>query len=372
MKIPLARPDITQHEIDAVVAVLKTPDLALGPLLPEFERRFAERCQTRWAVAVSSGTAALHLLVRSLAWGEGDEVITTPFSFVASTNCLLYERARPVFVDVDRRTWNMDPSGMAAAVTGRTRGIIVVDVFGQIADYEPIQKVADRHGLRVIEDSCEALGSRHRGRPAGALADAGAFGFYPNKQITTGEGGMIVTDDEEIAVLCRSLRNQGRDADGAWLSHQRLGYNYRISDIACALGIAQLERLDDIMATRSRVARWYLEQLENELASGALSLQRALPDTETSWFVFVIRLSDDHSANDRDAILGELRRQGIGCGNYFAPIHLQEYMVEAFGYKRGDFPVCEALADRTLALPFHKLLTEADVAAVCDCLRRGL
>ncbi len=367
--IPLARPDITEEEIDAVVAVLRTPNLSLGPKLGEFEQAMAEACQTDHAIAVCSGTAALHLIVRSMGIGPGDEVITTPFSFVASTNCMLFEGATPVFADVDPETWNIDPAAIEAAVTDRTKAILPVDVFGQPTDYDAIDAIAGKHGLRVIEDSCEALGSTWRGRPAGGLGDAGVFGFYPNKQITTGEGGMIVTSDEALARMCRSLRNQGRDTHGGWLSHPRMGYNYRLSDINCALGAVQVSRLDEIVKTRRAVAEWYRTELADETR---LSMQRVLEPAFVSWFVFVVRLDDRYSREDRDNILRQLRDQGIGCSNYFVPIHLQPYMVEQFGFKEGDFPVCESLADRTIALPFHKEMTPESVKRVCDSLRELL
>ena len=310
-EIPLARPDITQREIDAVVAVLETPNLSLGPKLAEFEERFTEYCGTRWAVACSSGTAALHLLIRAYGIGPGDEVITTPFSFIASANCALFEGARPVFADIDPETWNIDPARVAAAVTDRTRAIIPVDVFGQVADFDPILELARERGLKVIEDSCEAVGGRYKGRPAGSLGDAGTFGFYPNKQITTGEGGMIVTDDQQVAQLARSLRNQGRDSDGGWLAHTRLGYNFRISDINCALGIVQLERIDEILANRRRVAELYLKRLADE---SRIRTQRISDDVEMSWFVFVVRLTDDYPPQARDEILVRLREKGIAWG----------------------------------------------------------
>ncbi len=366
MRYPLALPDITDREIQAVVDVLKTPNLALGPKMADFEAEFARRCRTRHAVAVSSGTAGLHLLIRAAGIGEGDEVITTPFSFVASANCILYEQARPVFVDVDPETWNIDAGAIEAAVTSRTRAILPVDVFGQPGDYDAIGAIAERHGLHVIEDSCEALGSCYRGRPAGSLGDAGVFGFYPNKQITTGEGGMIVTGDDALADACRSMRNQGRDAMGGWLEHTRLGFNYRISEINCALGLAQLQRLDEIMARRAERAAWYREILAEE---PRVVLQRVRPEVEVSWFVFVVRLSDDYTAADRDRLLAALRERGIGCSNYFVPIHLQRYMIEAFGFQRGDLPRCEALTDRTIALPFHTELSKDDVAEICRELR---
>jgi len=366
MRYPLACPDVTDREIEAVVAVLRTPQLSMGPKVGAFEASVARRCGARHAIAVSSGTAALHLLVRGMDIAEGNEVITTPFSFVASTNCMLYERAKPVFVDIDPDTWNIDVRRIEAAVTSRTKAILPVDAFGQPADYDTISAIARRHRLRVIEDSCEALGALYKGRPAGSLGDAGAFGFYPNKQITTGEGGMIVTDDEKLAATCRSLRNQGRDVDGGWLAHPRLGYNYRLSDIHCALGAAQMERLDELLATRRRVAQWYHEILAGD--------RRIIPPkvashVEVSWFVFVVRLSDDYDSRDRDRILSRLAERGIGCSNYFAPIHLQAYVAEKLGCKRGDFPICEAVADRTIALPFQKHLTQDDVAVICAELR---
>ncbi|HUU83865.1 MAG TPA: DegT/DnrJ/EryC1/StrS family aminotransferase [Phycisphaerae bacterium] len=368
-EIPLARPDVTQREIDAVVAVLETPDLSLGPKLDEFERRFAEYCGTAQAVACSSGTAALHLLVRAFGIGPGHEVITTPFSFVASANCALFEGARPVFADIDADTWNIDPRRVAAAVTDRTKAVIPVDVFGQVADLDPILELARSRGLKVIEDSCEAVGGRYKGKRAGSIGDAGTFGFYPNKQITTGEGGMIVTDDEDVAGLVRSMRNQGRGTDGGWLAHCRLGYNFRLSDINCALGIVQLERIDEILANRRRVAELYLKRLADETR---VRTQRIIDDVEMSWFVFVVRLADEYAPQARDEILVRLREEGIGCSNYFAPIHLQPFYVEQFGYREGDFPVAEALSARTIALPFHAGLTESDIDRVCTSLQRLL
>lgn len=367
--IPLGRPNITQAEIDAVAAVLRSGQLSLGPKLVEFEQAFAGYCKAKHAVACSSGTAGLHLLIQAMGIGSGDEVITTPFSFIASANCAMLEGARPVFVDIDPHTWNIRPDLIDAAITPRTRAIIPVDVFGQPVDMAPIRRIAERRGLRVIEDSCEALGSRYRGRPAGSLGDAGVFGFYPNKQITTGEGGMIVTDDAELARLCRSLRNQGRDTNGGWLAHPRLGYNYRLSDINCALGLVQLGRIDEIVEARRRVERLYRERLDRE---PRVILQRLHDDVEMSWFVLVVRLADEYSQMDRDRVLTRLAERGVGCSNYFAPIHLQPFYVERFGYKVGDYPVCEAVAARSVALPFHHELTEEDVDTVCAELCRLL
>ncbi len=360
--IPLARPNISQAEIDAVVAVLRTPHLSLGPKAPEFEAAFARFCGTRYAVAVSSGTAGLHLVVRAMGITAGDEVVTTPFSFIASSNSVVMEGATPVFVDIDAHTWDIDAGRIEAAITKRTKAILPVDVFGQIADMTAICGIAERHRLRVIEDSCEALGSRLRGKPAGSLGDAGVFGFYPNKQITTGEGGMIVTDDEDLAALCRSMRNQGRGTDGGWLAHPRLGYNYRLTDMQCAMGLVQLSRLAELVGARARVYGWYRERLADEKR---VVLQKVRAEQEVSWFVFVIRLADRYTQTDRDRILKTLSARGIGCSNYFAPIHLQPFYVERFGYKPGDFPVCEAVAARTIALPFHHELTESDVDLVC-------
>lgn len=358
MSIPLSCPDISDVERDAVLKVLSTPQLSLGPKVPEFERVFASYVGTRHAVALNSGTSALHLCIRAMGIGPGDEVITTPFSFIASSNCILFEGAKPVFADVDPSTWNIDVTKIEAAITPRTKAILPVDVFGQPADMDPIVAVARKHKLRVLEDSCEALGATYKGRRAGSLGDAGVFGFYPNKQVTTGEGGMIVTDDENIARLAVSMRNQGRGEDGGWLAHARLGYNFRLSDINCALGIAQMSRVEEILARRNRVAGWYLDRLRNEKR---VTLQRILPDCRISWFVMVVRLADSYTREDRDRILHGLKEQGIGTNNYFTPIHLQPFYVQQFGYQRGDLPACEALCDRTVALPFHGLLTEAEV-----------
>jgi perosamine synthetase len=364
MEIALSRPDITQQEIDAVVEVLKSERLSLGPKLNEFEKHFAAYCGSRHAVACANGTSGLHMLVKAMGIGPDCEVITTPFSFIASANCILFENATPVFADIDAETWNIDPDRIEAAVTERTAGIIAVDVFGQIADFERIAAIARRHNLRVIEDSCEALGSHYRGRPAGTLGEAGVFGFYPNKQMTTGEGGMIVTDDDHLADQARVLRNQGR-VGGGWLAHEQLGYNFRLSDLQCALGIVQLSRVEAFVAARQRVAQQYLERIAPE---PRLLTQRIVADCQMSWFVFVVALSEDYTQTDRDRILESLRNEGIGSSNYFVPIHLQPFYREQYGYGEGDFPVCESLAGRTIALPFHNRLTESEVDIVCRTL----
>jgi len=369
MKITLSRPDITQAERDAVNEVLQGPQLALGPKLIELERVFADYVGTHYAAAVSSGTCGLHLCLQAMGIRAGDEVITTPFSFIASSNCIMFDGAKPVFVDIDPETWNIDPARISAALTDRTRAILPVDVFGLPADFDTTQKTASRHNLRVLEDSCEALGASYKGRPAGTLGEAGVFGFYPNKQVTTGEGGMVVTNDEHIHQMVLSLRNQGRDTQGGWLAHARLGYNFRMSEINCALGIAQMTRVDEILAKRSRVAEYYLQRLNDE---PRVRLQKIPSDCQISWFVMVVRLDDRYSRQDRDRILDQLRDQGIQCSNYFPPIHLQPFYQEQFGYKGGDFPICEALADRTVALPFHGMLTDDDVDMVCKALQKLL
>ncbi len=364
--IPLSAQDITQAEIDAVVAVLRSQRLSLGPRIPEFEAEFTRRLGVKHAVACSSGTAGLHMCWKALGVGRGDEVITTPFSFIASSNSIMFDGGKPVLVDIDPQTWQIDPARVGAAVTPRTKAILPVDVFGAPSDMDAVWAIARRHNLRVLEDSCEALGATYKGRPAGTLGEAGVFGFYPNKQMTTGEGGMVVTNDDDIAFQVRSLRNQGRDPEGGWLAHPRLGYNYRMCDILAALGTAQVRRLDEILTQRDRVARLYQERLADE---PRLVLQKVPADTRISWFVFVVRLSDDYTPADRDAILKRLQAQGVGCNVYFPPIHLQQFYQDQLGYRPGDFPITEALAARTMALPFHNRLTEADVDHVVKTLR---
>ncbi len=366
--IPLARPFVTQAEIDAVVSVLKTPTLSLGPRVPEFENALADYCGTKHAIACSSGTAGLHMIVRAMGIGAGDEVITTPFSFVASANCILMEDATPVFADIDPDTWNIDPKAVKAAITPRTKAILPVDAFGPVAEMSAIRAIATESKLRVIEDSCEALGTVYNGCRAGSLGDAGVFGFYPNKQITTGEGGMVVTDDDDIAELCRSLRNQGREG-GGWLAHPRMGFNFRMSDINAALGLTQVSRIEEIIAERTRVHELYTQRLSSE---SRVVLQKVEGDQDVSWFVLVVRLADQYTASDRNGILSSLSEIGIGCSNYFAPIHLQPFYVAEFNFKPGDFPICEGVASRTIALPFHHELTANDVDTICTELEKLL
>jgi len=386
--IPLAQPDITEAEIEAVVGVLKTSYLALGPKLKEFEGAIAEYAGVRCAVAVNSGTSALHLIIRALGIGEGDEVITTPFSFISSSNCILYERARPVFVDIAPKTLNIDPERIEAAITSRTKAILAVDVFGQPADWDRLRAIADRYGLKLIEDSAEALGAEWRSpkaivqRPesksldqknkgkfqwkrAGSFGNAGVFAFYPNKQITTGEGGVILTNDAELARICRSMANQGRGDGGEWLQHVRLGYNYRMNEMSAALGLAQLSRIEKIVASRAQVGDWYAKALKEV---EGINPPYISPNIRMSWFVYVARLNEEFTQKDRDRILRGLQEKGIGCRNYFAPIHLQPFYREILGTKEGDFPVTESIAARTLALPFYNKLTEGEVDYVVENL----
>lgn len=368
MNIGLSSPDISDAEIAAVADVLRSGRLSLGPKVEEFEAAVAGYCGAKHGIAVSSGTCGLHLLARAMEIGPGDEVITTPFSFVASTNCFLFEGGIPRFVDIDARTWNINVDAMAAAISPRTKVLLPVDVFGVVPPMEKVRALATKHRLRVIEDSCEALGATYRGKKAGTLGDAGVFGFYPNKQITTGEGGLIVTDDDRIAAVCRSMRNQGRDTM-AWLCHDRMGYNYRLADVNCAIGVEQMKRIDAILARRNQVAAWYMQRLRDE---PRLSMQQIPAECGISWFVFVVKLADRYDEAARNGIIEKLRAAGIGCSNYFAPIHLQKYMMERFGCKRGDYPVCEAVAARTIALPFHAKLSESQVDEVCAMLRKML
>ena len=359
-EIPLSRPDVTETELDEVVRVLKTDRLSLGPRLQAFENACAERAGRKFGIGVNSGTSGLHLCVKALGLAEGDEVITTPFSFIATTNCVLFEGARPILVDVDPVSYNLDPSALEAAITPRTRAILPVEVFGNTAHFDEYERIARRHDLMLIEDCCEALGGALGERPAGSFGECGVFAFYPNKQITTGEGGMIVTDRQDVRDLCVSLRNQGR-ATEAWLSHARLGYNYRMSEIAAAMGAGQMQRLDEILAKRRHAASLYdqaLADVEDIHAPPMADRENA------SWFVYVIRLDDRFDRERRDAIIASLQQAGIGCSNYFVPIHTQPYIMEMLGTKEGDFPVTERIAARTIALPFFANLASDQVERV--------
>ncbi len=382
MRIPLSRPDITEREIERVIEVLHSPRLSLGPVLREFEEAFATYLGRRRAVAVSSGTSGLFLSLLALGIGAGDEVITTPFTFIASATTIMMTGARPVFVDIDRTSLNLAPERLQAAITDRTRAVLPVEVFGNPAGFDRICEIAERHRLAVVEDSCEALGSALWGQKAGTFGTLSVFGFYPNKQITTGEGGMILTDRDDLADMCVSLRNQGRSTAGdggsraqpsafgvSWLAHERLGYNYRLSDINCALGIVQLSRLEEIKALRRRVASWYQEMLAPD---DRLIVPKEADGCETSWFVFVVQLAERFGVRQRDRVLQEMNQQGIQVANYFPPVHLQPFIAEKYGCAPGDFPAAESVSGRTIALPFHNRLTQDEVAIVCGTLRAVL
>jgi len=415
VKISLARPDITNLERQYVSEILDTSSLSLGPRLQEFEEELAKYVGCRYAVAVNSGTSALHLAVKASRIGESDEVVTTPFSFIASANCILFERAKPVFVDIDDKTLNIDINRLEDTVKRliakrqKLKAILPVHVFGRPCELDEILEIAEKYELKVIEDACEAIGAEyHTGnanlksqnfkiksskeeaintkksgvdsykrdkeankiwQKVGSFGQCGVFAFYPNKQITTGEGGMIVTDDENIYKLCKSMRNQGRSDNCEWLQHERLGYNYRISDINCALGMAQLERIDKILAKREEVAKIYNKELAE---MDELILPQSERNKKISWFVYVVRLIDKYSQEDRDLILGKLKEKGIGCSNYFPPIHLQPFYQNMFGYKIGDFPATERVAKRTIALPFYNNLKEEEINFVCNRLKEAL
>lgn len=377
-EIPLSGPDITDAEIDAVTAVLRSGRLSIGPKQDLFEQQVASHCDRRTGIAVSSGTAGLHMVLLALGIGPGDEVITTPFSFIASANCILMVGAKPVFVDICPQSLNLDPKRLEEAITGKTKAVIAVEVFGNPKHMDTIEAIARRHEIALIEDACEGLGGRHQGRPIGGFGRASVFGFYPNKQITTGEGGMIVTDDDRLADLCRSLRNQGRAVasdqsdrvgspeTGSWLAHARLGYNYRLSEINAALGCVQMDRLDEMLEKRRRIANAYTQRL---LDHHDLILPTPPgEDRDMSWFVYVVRLAPEYDREARDRLIHALRRHEIGCSNYFPPIHLQPFYKSELGYREGDYPICESISDRTIALPFFNAIDDTQIDLVCQTL----
>jgi perosamine synthetase len=367
-QIPLARPVLGDAERDAVIDVLRSGQLSLGPRLAEFERAFAARVGAPLASAVSSGTAGLHLALRAAGVGDGDEVVTSPFSFVASANAALYERARPVFADIDPVTLNLDPDAAAAAVSERTRALLPVHIFGYPADMAAFERLADDHGLAIVEDACEALGAMHAdGRAVGARGHPAVFGFYANKQLTTGEGGMITLADPALKERIDSERNQGRAPDMGWLDHDRLGFNYRLSELACALGVAQLGRLEQLLASRARVAERYREAL-----AGIDGLELPCEDAggvRRGWFVFVIQLPADA---DCERVVGALAAQGIQSKPYLPAIHLMSFYRDRFGHREGEFPVCEDVAARSLALPFFPEMSEGQIARVAERLSAAL
>jgi perosamine synthetase len=366
--VPLARPLLDDRDVRLVVETLRSGRLALGPRLGEFERALGRYLGVPHVAAVSSGTAGLHLAIRAAGVEPGDEVLTTPFSFVASANCLLYEGARPRFCDIDPRSLNIDPEAVEAAVTERTTGLLPVHVFGYPADIGALERAAAKRGLWLVEDACEALGARHAdGRAVGARGNLSVFGFYPNKQLTTGEGGAVVAPDFELKRRIDSERNQGRAPDMGWLDHDRLGFNYRLDELSCALGLAQLGRLDELLAARAQVAAMYAEALE-----GVEGLELPCADSggdRRSWFVYVVQLPPEA---DRDATMGALRERGVESKPYLPAIHLLSFYRERFGHREGEFPVCEDVARRSLALPFFPELTESQVERVVEALRAAL
>lgn len=388
MKIPMSSPDLSDEELYAVQEVLETRFLSNGPKTIAFEENLASYVGSGFGVGVNSGTSGLHLSVIAAGISKNDLVITTPFSFIASANSLLYEQVIPIFVDIDPVTFNIDPEKVHQAAEdislggkstekwlprsfhssenelGELKAILAVDAFGQPADYDSLKKTAFEYNLNIIEDSCEALGAEYKGQKAGTLGDVGVFAFYPNKQITTGEGGMLVTDHQDWADLYRSLRNQGRDIFNSWLNHTRLGYNYRLDEMSAALGLSQLSRIEELLEKRARVANWYNERLDKQ--HGILTPIIASTTTRMSWFVYVVRVSGFITRNN---LMNELNDLGIPSRPYFTPIHLQPFYKKKFGYQPGDFPETEKAGDQCLALPFSSIMKEKQVEFVCNAIK---
>jgi perosamine synthetase len=365
--VPLSGPYLGEREEELVLEILRSGRLSLGPTIDRFEELVAERVGAPYAAAVSSGTTGLHLLCIAAGIAPGDEVITSPYSFAASANCFVYEGGVPVFADIDRRTLNLDPDAVEAAITERTKAIVAVDIYGYPCELDELRAIADRHGLALIDDACEALGARYRGTPVGSSGTSCVFAFYPNKQITTGEGGMVITHSEEEWHLIRSLRNQGRPEPGGWLEHVRLGFNYRLSDIAAALGIGQIERLDEILVLRSEAARRY-----HGILGGVDGLELPCADDvdhERSWFVYVVLFPDSAA---RERVIGAFEREGIGYNRYLPSIHLQPYMRERYGFEEGLCPAAEDISSRSLALPFFTGIESAAQERVAEVLASAL
>jgi dTDP-4-amino-4,6-dideoxygalactose transaminase len=366
-RVPLSRPYLDERDEEAVLEVLRSGRLSLGPAIERFEELCAERVGAPYAAAVSSGTAGLHMLCHIAGVQPGDEVITSPVSFVATANCFIIEGGVPVFADVDPETLNLDPAAVEAAITDRTRGIVVVDMFGYPCELDELRSIAERHGLWLIDDSCEALGAEYKGAPIGSHGPSGAFGFYPNKQLTTGEGGMVTTHSEEEWDLLKSLRNQGRSYDSRWFHHPRVGFNYRLTDLQAALGISQLEKLDTMLGLRSAAAARY-----TELLAGVDGVETPHPDDadhKRSWFVYVVQLD---RGLDRETVMERLKAQGIEAGHYVPAVHLQPYMRETYGFSEGTCPVAEDACDRSMALPFFPQIEAADQELVVDALRDAI
>lgn len=359
----MSSPEISEEDISEVTRILASGTLSIGPATEAFEHAVASYVGARHGIAVNSGTSGLHLCIRAAGIGQGHEVVTSPFSFVASANCVLYEGGRPVFADIEEDTLGLDPQSVADRIGPHTRAILPVHVFGQPAAMGELCAFASDSGLIVIEDACEALGAEYRGRRVGTFGQAGCFSFYPNKQITTGEGAVIVTDCDRTAAMMRSMRNQGRGAMGAWLEHEILGYNYRMTEMSAALGLSQMRRVDRILAAREHVASLYAEALAS--VSGVRLIRPAPATTRMSWFAAIVRLD---AWFDRDRVIARLGEQGIPARAYFSPLHLQPLYRERFGYRGGEFPVTEQVACSTLALPFYNALSDADVERVVSTL----
>ena len=374
MQVPLSSPDIIEKDIEAVVGVMKTRYLSIGPKVVEFEKRMGNFVGTKYAVAVNSGTSALHLIIRGMGIGEGDVVITTPFSFIASSNCILFEKGRPLFVDIEEDTLNMDADkvekkleSLSRRELAKVKALLVVDAFGQPADWDRFKEIGKKYNLKLIEDSAEALGAEYKGKRAGSLGEVGVFAFYPNKQITTGEGGVIVTDNEELARAARSMRSQGRGENGEWLDHERLGYNFRMDELSSALGCSQMERIGEISNKRAKVAWMYGEKLA-EIEEVQVPFIADYVN-KMSWFVYVIRLNKDIN---RNSVIEYLNQEGVQCKPYFTPIHLQSFYRKLFGYNERDFPITEDVSSRTIALPFFTNLKEEQINYVVAKLKEGI
>lgn len=363
MKIQIAKPDIDKEDINGVVDVLKSGWLSFGPKYKEFEDNLAKYVGVKYACAVSNGTAALHLGVKALGLKVGDEVITSPFSFVASSNCLLYENVKPVFVDIEEETFNMDPLLIEKAITRKTKAILPIHIFGQSAEMDEIMKIAKKYKLKVLEDACESLGATYKGKMVGTTGDIGTYAFYPNKQMTTGEGGMVVTNSKKIYELCSSMRNQGRSKSNAWLVHERLGYNYRMDEMSASLGITQLKRIDSMIREKRKIITWYNQALKN---INDVEIPRIGPSRTHSWFVYVIRVKK----GKRDELMDELEKAGIQTKPYLPVIHLQPFMKKMFNFKKGNFPVAEKVANETLALPLYIGLKSKDVEYIARNIKR--
>ena len=374
VQIPLSSPDIIEKDIKAVIEVMNTRFLSIGPKVVEFEKKMSEYAGVKFAVAVNSGTSALHLIIRGMDIKEGDKVLTTPFSFISSSNCILFEKAEPLFVDIDDKTLNMDAEktreklkNLSSEELKKIKAILVVDSFGQPADWDSFMEIREKYNLRLIEDSAEALGAEYKGKKAGSLGEAGVFAFYPNKQITTGEGGILVTNDEKLAKLARSMRSLGRGESGEWLDHERLGYNYRMDELSAALGCSQMERIEEILDKRTKVAEIYNQKLTSV---EEVQIPYISPNiTKMSWFVYVIRL--DKYIN-RDRVIEYLNQEGVQCKPYFTPIHLQPFYRKMFGFREGDFPVTEDVSGRTIALPFFNNLQKEQIEYVVEKLKKSI